>query len=285
MNDWPVELHEARRSLRISQRELAGRTGLSVAAIGAYERGQRHPRRAHLVAIIEALQLDRGWRNRLLSSAGFAPDGLAVRPPNLDEWMFTPDEAAAETEHYRWPAFVLSERGEVLSANASAQRLWGVDLEREFADPLDRIMLSIASNPRFADRCVNWDQAITVMLSAFKAYHRRVETLDEPSPFFDAALQRFLSGDPKYVGRLITLWEKAPATDWPGKIRWSYPVTWDEPEVGRMQFQCIANAANEMDGLSFHDWIPVDGASWDRLDALALARRRTTGDLPGRKAL
>ena len=53
-----------------------------------------------------------------------------------------------------------------------------------------------------------------------------------------------------------------------GKIRWSYPVVWNEPGVGEMRFHCFASAANEEDGLSFQDWIPLDAETWSALGRL-----------------
>ena len=59
------------------------------------------------------MQVDRGWRNRLLVAAGYAPDGLEQRPDNIQEWWLSVDDAAAEIEMYPWPSFVSTERAEV----------------------------------------------------------------------------------------------------------------------------------------------------------------------------
>jgi len=80
------------------------------------------------------------------------------------------------------------------------------------------------------------------------------------------ALQRRRPDDPKYITRFLTLFEKVePAT---GTIRWSYPVVWNEPGVGEMRFHCFASSANEEDGLSFQDWIPLDASIWEALTKL-----------------
>lgn len=77
----------------------------------------------------------------------------------------------------------------------------------------------------------------------------------------------FLNGEPKYITKFMTLFANVePAT---GKIRWSYPVAWNESGVGEMRFHCFASAANEEDGLSFQDWIPLDAETWAALGRLA----------------
>ncbi len=255
--------------MRISQRALAKQAGVSAATVKAYELGLRRPSRELLTAILDSLKVERAQRNRILMSAGFAPDGLSLRPDNPD-LMFTIEEAAEEIERYRWPAFALDEFMEVVAANRIAQRLWGVDLRREFTGPIERNLLSVASNPRFAERCVNWDEAIGVMISVFKGHYRGQETLEQPSPYFEVVLQRFFQGDQKYVNRFLSLWDDTPPAT--AKLRWSYPIVWEEPGIGRMRFHCFASSANEWDGLAFNDWIPLDDKTWQALDALA--RRR-----------
>jgi transcriptional regulator with XRE-family HTH domain len=265
--EWRGRLRNARTKLGLSQAELAEAAGVSPATMRAYETGRRKPRREHLESLMDALQLDRGWRNDMLVATGFAPEGTAKRPDDIDSWMFTHEEADAEIARYPWPAFVLTERAQVVAANPLAQLVWGVDMEREYPDPLERNLLAVASDPRFADRCVNWDEAVAVIVATFKGYHRQPESVDEPSPYFAAVLNRFLAGDPKYVGRFLKLWQEAPESQ-TTKIRWTYPVVWHIDGIGDMRFRGVTSAANESDGLSFNDWMPVDAASWEALERL-----------------
>jgi len=260
MDEWRDQLRDARKRLGLSQRAIAAISGVSYEAVRKYERGTRHPSRHHLSSIIDALQVDRAWRNRLLAAAGYAPDGLDQRP-DMEGWWMSAEDAAGEIAAYPWPAFVLGERGEVVAANAVAQRIWAVDLRSEFLDPVERNLLSIASNPRFADRCVNWEEAVTIILRMFKSFHRQPEDLEHPTPYMEALMRHFLSGDAKYVGRLAELWQKAPRV-YAYRYRWTYPIVWDTPGVGVMRFRCLISPVNEPDGLSINDWIPVDEASW-----------------------
>jgi len=268
MAEWFRMLTEARIRLGLSQAELAARAHVSLASVKSYEQGRRHPSRPYLIAMLDALQIDRGWRNEILSAAGFSPDGLAVRAHNIEEWQFTPLEAELEIADYAWPSFVLTERMEVIAANAVSQALWGVDLRREFVDPIDRNLLSVASNPRFAERVVNWDQAIETIAGSWKGYHRAEESLTSPTPYLKAVLERFLAGDPKYVQRFAAAWERADFPRNRQRLRWSYPVVWDEPGIGVMRFRCLVSTMSEIDGLAVNDWIPRDAESWSNLDRL-----------------
>jgi len=261
-------LTEARTRLGLSQAELAARAHVSLASVKSYEQGRRHPSRPYLVAMLDALQIDRGWRNEILSAAGFSPDGLAVRPHNIEEWQFSGLEADKEIATYAWPSFVLTERMEVIAANAVAQALWGVDLRREFVDPIERNLISVASNPRFADRISNWDEAMETVAAMAKGFHRTDETLEDPSPYLRAVLERFLAGDPRYVQRLAKAWERATFTRTQQRVRWSYAVDWDEPDIGPMRFRCLVSTMSEIDGLAVNDWIPRDAESWTNLDRL-----------------
>jgi transcriptional regulator with XRE-family HTH domain len=268
MDDWSRQFARVRSRLGISQAELAALSHVSHASIKAYEEGKRHPSRPYLAALLDALKLDRAERNSIMTAAGYASDGLSLRATNEDV-TFTIEEAAREIERYAWPAFIVNEMMGVPCANRVAQTLWGVDLDREFLDPNERNLFSVVSNPRIATRCVNLDEVLLVVVAVWKGHHRGAETLDAPSPLFGAMLEQFLNGDPAVVGRFAAAWQTgAPRTP---KLRWDYPVVWDEPGIGVMRFHCFASAASEVDGLSFNDWIPLDAVTWERLERV---RRR-----------
>jgi len=267
-DEWCRLLAASRHELHLSRKALAERAHTSVDAIKAYELGLRHPTRERLTAILDALKVERGARNRILGAAGFRPDGLALAPGE-PRGTFTRDEAAAVVRVARWPAFLLDEWTTVIEANESVQRVWGVDLSSEFTDPIDRNMLSIASNPRFADRCLNWAEAVGKVISVFKQKEWGApEQLEAPSPAFEAALRRFLEGDPKYVNQLQTLWDQVPSTRWDGKIRWSYPIVWQDPVAGVMRFECLVTIASHAESINFNDWIPLDAQTWSALGSI-----------------
>ncbi len=139
-------------------------------------------------------------------------------------------------------------------------------MEAEFPDPHDRHLLSVATMPRFADRCLNWDEAIGTIIATWRNHRRGPESFDEPSPLFAGIVERLLNGDPNYVSRLADLWQNAPPIK--VKMRWSYRIVWQVPGLDVMRFQGFLSAANEPDGYMFYDWIPADAPTWDQLDRL-----------------
>ena len=264
-SNWREDLRDARKRLGLSQRKLAEHSGLSYEALRKYETGQRHPSRPHLIALLDALKAERTERNAILEGAGFASDGLATGPWLIQGFMFTAQEAADLVEDQPWPAFVSNEMMEVTAANGVAQRLWGVDLRTELLDALDRNLLVVVSNPRFAERC-NLKDALQVMVAVFKGHHRGAETLESPSPYFAAVLQRFFAGERRYIEPFLNAW--LTATPRSPKVRWDYPIVWEDPIAGTMRFRCVVSPASEPDGLAFNDWIPTDSETWLALNRL-----------------
>lgn len=269
-NGWSQRLLAARKALRISRSELAARAGMSAQTVKAYELGLRHPSRSLLTALLDALKMERRARNEILEAAGFAADGRHLGPDRAPNYMYTLDEALEYIERLPWPAFVFNDVIEVVVANRVAQRLWSVDLENEFLEPIERNMLGISTLPRFGDNIQNWDELISVGISVFKGHHLGAESLESTSLYFGEILERFVKGNPEYAVRFAGLWQQAEPHE--AKVRWEYPVEWKEPGVGHITFRGIATTCNEPDGLAFNDWIPVGAESWANL-AAALACR------------
>jgi transcriptional regulator with XRE-family HTH domain len=264
--EWFEMLREARLRLGLSQVELASRAFVSIPSVKLYEQGRRHPSRPYLVALLEALGLERIDRARILEAAGYRSDDYS-HAAEYPTGMFSAAEAAKEVHKYPWPAYVVGDSLSLIEANNLAQRLWDVDLENEFLSPVERNFLSVATIPRFADRCLNWEEAARMLLSIMKGKPERPQTLEAPSPYFAAVLQHFLAGDPKYVSRLIPLWNEVPPL-WEGKMRNTYPIVWEDPDFGVLRFQCVASIAHHVESTNFNDWIPVDAATWEALESI-----------------
>lgn len=271
MAEWFHMLTDARAKLAIDKATLAARAHVSLPSIKAYESGRRHPSRPYLIAILDALKVDRVERSQILGAAGYATDSFELGPWLDSGFMFTIEEATAFIDAHPWPAFLLNEWMGVLAANATAQRLWEVDLLTEFLDPLDRNLLAVASNPRFADRCTNLPEILDVMIAGLKGHHRGAEALDNPSPYIAAVIERFLAGEPKYIEPFLNAWQHAEPTT--PKIRWDYPVVWQDPDVGTLRFRGMVGPASEPDGLAINDWIPLDAETWSALNKLQTLRR------------
>lgn len=271
-SDWPQALLSARKALRLTRPELGRLARVSPSTIKAYEYGIRQPTRIYLCAILDALRVERLTRNEILVMAGFAPDGDELGASRTPHYMYSVVAAAQHVAGMPWPAFVLNDNTEVVACNRLTELLWGIELEREFPNPLDRSLVSVASNPRFADRVENWEEMVGVGISVFKGHHLGPEQLDHASPYFSQVLERFLAGDQKYTSRLLSLWQETAPRE--PKVRWEYEVQWNEPGLGRMRFLAVVNTASEPDGLAFNDWVPVGAETWERLSQLEQHRRK-----------
>jgi hypothetical protein len=206
-----------------------------------------------LIALLEALKLELRDRNGILTDAGFKP---------IDTWF--PAEAAALADERPLPSFVVNTLMEVLAANRICQALWGVDLRHEYTEPVERNLLSVGSNPRFADKVVNWDEVIATGIGVFKGHF---ETLPEgSSPYYAAVMKHFQAGDPHYIKRFLDQWERTPARS--PKVSWTYKIVWNEPNVGILRFLCLVSVGSEPDGIGWNDWIPLDAPTWEALEQL-----------------
>lgn len=269
MSAWFDRLRGLREQEGISRAELALRSGLSSASIKAYETGTRHPSRAALSALLDALTADAFARQEILVGAGFAPDGRSPAEHLSDEW-FTLQEACDEIARLPHPACVTTELFEVVAANAVIQRVWEVDLHRELDGPFERGFLSMLSTPRFADRLLNWSEALSVAVSVVKGHYGGDAAID-PSrhPYLAAAVQHLLNGSPEYVQKFLALWMNVPGRMY--RVRLSYPVVWNHSELGPLRFMAVTGPANRQPSLWFNDWVPVDAHTATSIGQLAAA--------------
>ncbi len=255
MAEWQDMLRRLREQEGLSRRELAARASVAPASVKAYETGARHPSRELLAAVLDAMKADLFLRSEVLKAAGYAPDGRSSSARLEDEW-FDLLEAAEEIARSPFPACITTEVMEVAAANPAMQRAWEVDLQREMTAPFERNILSMLSTPRIADRLLNWDEAVSVPISVVKGHYGGDAALMGANPYFAAAIEHFLKGDPRYVQRFLGLWATvAPARR---KARFSYPVVWHHSACGDLRFHVVVSPADQHPSLWFNDWIPVD---------------------------
>ncbi len=274
---WRQKLRAARHAAGVSQREVAERAGVSPESIRAYETGRRRPTRERLAAILEALEATVYDTNQIMEAANFTTPSTIFPDAEYPNYFFTIEELQTEVELVEWPEFVLNNANEVVAANAAVQALWGIDFarERETHTRAQLNLLSVASQRKFADRIVNWDECVATLAAVFKGRPVNPASLDEPDPYFSEVLQEFADGDPAFLARLVQIWMTTPGRD--AKVRWSYRVVWRDDELGEMRFHAIVGTASEPGGLSFNDWQPLDAATWT---ALAQVKARATRNAP-----
>ena len=97
-------VREYRRAAGLTQRELAARAGLSVAALRDFEQSRRHrPRAQSLAALAEALDLD-PVRAASLDEAAAQPRGRLVPSPRLrgEDWSASASAYPAGPDEGLW---------------------------------------------------------------------------------------------------------------------------------------------------------------------------------------
>ena len=272
MKPWNALLTDARKRVHLTRKELAARSATSPDTIKAYEHGQRRATRGRLVAILDAINPDQRSRNDILAGAGFPIESVGVGRRSATRFL-TVEEAVAEAERRPWPAFVVNELVEVLAMNRAGRLLWGLPAER-FEHPVERNIITLATDPTFAAHFVNWEEAVGGLVALMKAHWHRAESLDAPSAYLAAVLKYVYAGDRRLVQRFRALWETVPAY-FPEKVSWTYSIAWSvAPGGDEIRFVCLANSANEDDAFDIDDWIPADARSFRNLQrALRTARR------------
>jgi transcriptional regulator with XRE-family HTH domain len=121
--DFADALKDRRTSRRLSQLELALRTGTTQRHLSFIESGRSVPGREMVIRLTESLGLPLRERNELLLKAGYAP----VYPETaLDGPGLAPVLAALThilDAHMPYPAIVIDRYGEIVAANAGQQLL------------------------------------------------------------------------------------------------------------------------------------------------------------------
>lgn len=126
----------------------------------------------------------------------------------------------------------------------------------------------LASDPAFIERYESWDDGAKFIAGILKAEQRWEANLDRPAPPISDAFQRFLQGDPVYITRLLKLWESIEPVDI--TTRMAYPVRWRAESGELLSFAATMHVAEVWQELSWHDWIPADGATQAALRELTI---------------
>lgn len=266
-------LQAARERIGLSRAELAERSGVPADTLRRWEDGTRRPRDlSRLRALMDALDCPSADRNAILAEAGYPPERTLFPSDRFTNYFYTVGELQDVVEQVSWPEFVLNDNIEIVAANRIVQALWGVDFAEERARRKSPQMnlLGLTSRPDFIRHVLNWDEAVATLASVLKGRPRDPHTLDRPDPYFSEVLAEFAQGDPTFLRRLIEVFAAAPARE--PKCRWTYPVVWNADRFGEIRFVALVNTASEPDGLAFNDWIPLDGRTWEALEAI---RKRT----------
>ena len=268
---WRAQLRHERRQLGLTQAALGEAAGLSPEAIRKYESGARTPNRAHMVAILGALQVPQMRAREILADAGFAAADWLFPVESHPAYFYTLDEAVAEIERTPWPQFVVDNVMAIAAANRAASALWGVDVVAEMAGRRRPQLhfLALMAEPRFAGRIANFEECLAMAVGVLKGVPLGGAAIDQPGPWAEQVLGHFAASNPSALASLLHIWEQTPPR--PAKSRWTYRLIWREPE-GEIRFTGVVSTASEPDGLSFNDWIPADAESHAILDRVLQGR-------------
>jgi transcriptional regulator with XRE-family HTH domain len=257
----------------VSLETLADRTGLSYETLRGYENGRRNPTRPSLALVLGNLNPSAADANDVFTGAGFSIDASLLRGGEFARYFFTMAEAADAVERAPWPEFVLDDREQLVAANFAARALWGMPAVRA-SSPRPHI-LSVAYERGFAKRVTNWEELARTLASVFKGHPRDPRAEDGGNPSGLRELGTLAAADPAFFATLLQIWVAAEPA--PAKARWEYEVHWRDRGGIRIDMLAMVTVASEPDGLSFHDWHPVDSASWTALERIKRRAGRNGG--------
>jgi len=129
MTGFTSELRRWRSARRMSQLDLALRSGTTQRHVSFIEQGRSRPGRGMVVRLAESMELTLRERNELLLAAGFAP---AFPESPLDDEALRPVREALDTildGHLPYPAIVVRPHGVLVTANRA------FDVFNEGVDP------------------------------------------------------------------------------------------------------------------------------------------------------
>jgi transcriptional regulator with XRE-family HTH domain len=261
--EWATSLRSHRERAALARSALAARAGVSEAAIKAFEFGERRPKESTLLAIVDALGLTREEANPVRVALGYPPDWYAILH---DRWRSEDLDLQAEIDALPWPAFVTNQAIDVVAYNAWFPRIFSGDDRQELLGEGERNLMVQVGNPRFMELFANIDEIVAFMIGTVKGDPRWSESLSNPSPWLNDAVQRMLAGNPALVTLVARLWASTPAA--PHRARRTYPVHIHHPSGGLMRFLASASIADLWNELTWHEWVPANAESWRLLNEL-----------------
>src|SRR4051812_6959758 len=100
--DWRAIIRRARRRVKLTQKALGERVGLSGEAIRGYERGTRSPSRESLHSLIEVLPLAEVEANAVTEQLGFSQRATLFPSDRFPHYFFTIEELQTHVETVTW---------------------------------------------------------------------------------------------------------------------------------------------------------------------------------------
>lgn len=266
------EIARVRTDARLSRGELARRSGLSVASIAAYERGQRSPSRPALLALCRALTVDGYTTNRFMREAGFAEE-----PSDWARWMsgetpisvyagkglLHPTSGAAifgECDALEWPCVVLDAACHIAHANPHARRLVDPGRWKTIPGRPGPHLMQLMVSQQFREQIGNWTTVAGVVLPG-RLEAQVLGTSGETSLMgVRAVAEHVRKTDPEGLGQLLDVWSNSPGFD--SLRRPSVRFEWRTEEGDDLVFNCVFGNWNAYDPYKAMDLFPADEATF-----------------------
>ena len=270
------EIGRARADVRLSRAELARRSGISVAAITAYERGRRSPSRNALVAICRALTMDGYTTNRLLREAGFSDE-----PSDWARWMSGETPVSVyngkvslqatsgpaifrESDALQWPCVVLDASCHVVHANPHARRLVDMARWRPLPGRPGPHLMQLMVSQQFREQVANWTTVAGVVLPGRLEAQVLGNPGDTSAGGVRAVAEHLRKTEADGLGQLFDVWSNSPGFN--SLRRPAVRFEWRTEEGEDLVFNCVFGTWNAYDPYKVMDLFPANEATFGWLN-------------------
>jgi len=200
------QIRRWREVRRISQLELANRTGTTQRHLSFVETGRSFPGRPLLLRLAESLDLSLRERNALLTAAGYAP---AYAETSIDDPRLRPIRQALQqvlAGHMPYPALVADPYGQIVAANDAIEVLTESAAPELLVEPVNIWRLALHPRGMVArvQNLATWGRHIVEGLHAQAVRHPNPR-LDEMVTELAGYLPAAPPPDRDYIGFAVPL--------------------------------------------------------------------------------
>jgi transcriptional regulator with XRE-family HTH domain len=269
------ELALARSALKLTRTEVAGRAGVSVAALAAYESGRRRPSRLALLAVGRALTLDGYGLNRMLRIAGHAEE-----PSDFARWLcgdtavgvlqgILPAPHASlsalrlECDSLAFPSVILDQGCHAVYGNRFAERLFGLSKQAPLPGRAGPHLLQAMVSPEFRSRVGNWQDVVAAVIPGSIEPHLMDGRGDASANGIRGVAQHLRKTDPEGLAMLLDIWEQSPGVA--AHRRVAHRFDWVADDGSELRFHCVFTNLTSFEPYKAMDLFPADAATFDWL--------------------
>ena len=276
MTPFEDEIARVRADARISRAELARRSGVSVAAITAYERGRRSPSRNALVALCRALTMDGYTTNRLLREASFDEEPsdwarfmsgetpISVYEGKAPIYATSGPAIFRESDALQWPCVVLDASCHVVHANPHARRLVDLARWRPLPGRPGPHLMQLMVSQQFREQVANWTTVAGVVLPGRLEAQVLGNPGDTSAGGVRAVAEHLRKTEADGLGQLFDVWSNSPGFS--SLRRPAVRFEWRTGEGEDLVFNCVFGTWNAYDPYKVMDLFPADEATFGWLN-------------------